>query len=839
MADKQSRLAEIYKAEKSKGGGIASTLGKRALEKIDPRKFFNQKGFLAASLPSLFKSYSATPTKTGEKLASAGGGSFSSGVLETKLDILTGETRELKVHSKLAAKNSVVLPSMARDMNVTRQNIVKLVKLQGGTATTKADMFFKRAGDREAGYESRFSKAGGLATKTPTQVGAKPEEKESGGILGFLGTIASYLLKGGLLGLLAIGVGKLLENQDVLEGIKSFVKQVILGIQKVIQKGSEILGDLFSDPEIKEGFIKTFVAVKDLFVKGINLLGDLASDPRFAEGVVQVFSAILEAIKKAFVSLDTYLKDQLNVPGGLLTILAAGGALYLAITALGGALAGLAAAAGAAAGRLGLPLPTTGTPAPGAPAPGTPAPGNPNKGPIIKPGTIGEKVPTGFNKTAEDKIRERATRMAAEQGAKDVAKKGAGEILKRFFAGEAAALLGGPIGAVWLTALTAYQVIDALAPDEQQQVIDSVAVLASIQDDINQGGNEKILKQRAVLYQEKLKRLGIAPQQLESAKVQALPSAPNESSAEATRLAAAGKPTPAVPTSTSAATSTKPTAAPSGDYASRIGGRESGGNYDTIFGKAGGATINGKLVTENTIGEVATWQAGEREKKSNKQAAGKYQFMDVIAAAKLAGLGPNDLFNGPNQDKMMAAYTAENAKQLRAYGLPDTEEYLSMAHAVGAKGAKKLIDAQNAGMGDANSLDVLGLEGAAAKTNPQLNTNVDTTIAALKGGGPMGHGSGTMLAKNKSGVTSALASSPDFKMPTLGTLAAAAPSMGDMIEAATSEFTGALRLFDSALSSITNITNNNTQASAAGQQSQGNLPSVYDDVFLNLFQRVT
>jgi hypothetical protein len=834
MADKQSRLAEIYKAEKSKGGGIASTLGKRVLEKMDPRQFFNQKGFLAASLPSLFKSYSATPTKSGEKLASAGGGSFSSGVLETKMDILTGETRELKIHSKLAAKNSVVLPSMARDMNVMRQNIVKLVKLQGGTATTKADMFFKRASDREAGYESRFNKAGGLATKTPTQVGAKPEEKESGGILSFLGTIASYLLKGGLLGLLAVGVGKLLENQDVLEGIKSFVKQIILGIQKIIQKGSELLGDLFSDSEIKEGFIKTFVAVKDLFVKGINLLGDLASDPRFAEGVVQVFSAILEAIKKAFVSLDTYLKDQLNVPGGLLTILAAGGALYLAITALGGALAGLAAAAGAAAARLGLPLPAPGTPAPGVPAPGKPAPGAP------APGKSG-----GFNKTAEDKIRERATRMAAEQGAKDVAKKGAGEILKRFFAGEAAALLGGPIGAIWLTALTAYQVIDTLAPDEQQQVIDSVGALASIQDDINQGGNEKILKQRAVFYQEKLKRLGIAPQQLESAKVQALPSAPNESSAETTRLAAAGKPTPAVPTSTPAATSTKPTAAPSGDYASRIGGRESGGNYDTIFGKAGGATINGKLVTENTIGEVATWQAGEREKKSNKQAAGKYQFMDVIAAAKLAGLGPNDLFNGPNQEKMMVAYTESNAKQLRAYGLPDTEEYLSMAHAVGAKGAKQLIDAQNAGMGDANSLDILGLKGAAAKTNPQLNTNVDTTIAALKGGGPMGHGTGTMLAKNKSGYNLASASqsepasSPNFKMPTMGTLAAAAPSMGDMIEAATSEFTGALRLFDSALSSITNITNNNTQSSTAAQQSQGALPSVYDDVFLSLFQRVT
>ena len=76
-------------------------------------------------------------------------------------------------------------------------------------------------------------------------------------------------------------------------------------------------------------------------------------------------------------------------------------------------------------------------------------------------------------------------------------------------------------------------------------------------------------------------------------------------------------------------------------------------------------------------------------------------------------------------------------------------------------------------------------------------------------------------------------------MPTLGTLAAAAPSMGDMIEAATSAFGDVARVFDTAMASVTNVTNNNTQASAAGQQSQGNLPSVYDDVFLNLFQRVT
>jgi predicted chitinase len=192
MADEKSRLAEIYKAEKSKGGGIAITLGKRALEKLDPRQFFNQKGLMAAALPSLFKSYSATPAKSGGKIASLGSGSLSSNALETKLDVLIGETKDVKINSKLSAKNSMVLPDIARDMNVMRQNIQKLVKLQGGTAAKGTDMYFKKAGEREASYESQFGKE--KFKTSPTLVGAKPEEKKEGGILGFLSTLFSPLL---------------------------------------------------------------------------------------------------------------------------------------------------------------------------------------------------------------------------------------------------------------------------------------------------------------------------------------------------------------------------------------------------------------------------------------------------------------------------------------------------------------------------------------------------------------------------------------------------------------------------------------------------------------------
>ena len=63
---------------------------------------------------------------------------------------------------------------------------------------------------------------------------------------------------------------------------------------------------------------------------------------------------------------------------------------------------------------------------------------------------------------------------------------------------------------------------------------------------------------------------------------------------------------------------------------------------------------------------------------------------------------------------------------------------------------------------------------------------------------------------------------------------------GTILDRATTEFTDTLRLMGTIAQQVTNVTNNNTQASTpTGGQSQGKLPSVYDDIFLNLFQRVT
>ena len=196
-----SRLADIYKSEKKSGGGLGSTLGKAALEKIDPRKMFNQQGLMAAMLPSLFKAYSATP-KSNTMSSRLTSPSLNTGALESQLV-------DISVNTRLTAKNTMVLPMMARDSNLTKLNIMKLVKLQGGEATKTSDMFWKNSAAREKEYESKFSKEKSK-TSTPSSSGGSPAAAGgAGGLKGigldFLSSLAGGIGKG--VGIAAIGLG--------------------------------------------------------------------------------------------------------------------------------------------------------------------------------------------------------------------------------------------------------------------------------------------------------------------------------------------------------------------------------------------------------------------------------------------------------------------------------------------------------------------------------------------------------------------------------------------------------------------------------------------------------
>ncbi len=191
MAEKASRLAEILKQEyKSNGavGGITSAAGKRIREKMDIRNvLFGGTGVGSLIGQKIFgKGYSAIADKekNGDKLSAQTAPLLAE--QSNKLDLVA-------INTQMTAKNTMAMPSMARDMNLMRQNIVKLVKLQGGTASTKADMFFNSAKDREGAYEAQLKKASLTNTKTPTKVDGSKKGETTGGdsfsFLGFLGGI--------------------------------------------------------------------------------------------------------------------------------------------------------------------------------------------------------------------------------------------------------------------------------------------------------------------------------------------------------------------------------------------------------------------------------------------------------------------------------------------------------------------------------------------------------------------------------------------------------------------------------------------------------------------------
>lgn len=244
VTKKPSRLTEIYLAEKKAGGSLGSAIGKATLEKIDPRQFFNQKGLLANILPSFFKTYKApTGTASKPKTTSSIASVLTTSSLENKVDALSEETRLVGVNSRITAKNTLVLPMIARDMNLMRQNIFRLVKRQTGAATNKSDMFFAQAAGREVAYESKFRREGGvksLMSPTPSTSGSS---NVVGGVLSTLGGLFKGALSGAgsLFGGLASVVG------GVIGGIGGFLGGAAKGIFNVISGalgGAGILGIL-------------------------------------------------------------------------------------------------------------------------------------------------------------------------------------------------------------------------------------------------------------------------------------------------------------------------------------------------------------------------------------------------------------------------------------------------------------------------------------------------------------------------------------------------------------------------------------------------------------------
>jgi hypothetical protein len=179
------------------------------------------------------------------------------------------------VFLKIIAQNSISLPGMARDVNVLRQNVVKLVKLKAKTTSTKADSFFKTEDQREAELEAARRKQ--EAKVSLVEKGGKPKtagkekEAEGGGILSAIWSAVKKLGELIFFGLMAAIGSAIVFGNDIVTFFKEKFKPM------------EWIESFFNS--IKEGWTKITETdiVKETLIKGIGGFLDFVTGGLFGE----------------------------------------------------------------------------------------------------------------------------------------------------------------------------------------------------------------------------------------------------------------------------------------------------------------------------------------------------------------------------------------------------------------------------------------------------------------------------------------------------------------------------------------------------------------------------
>ena len=193
----------------------------------------------------------------------------------------------------IIAKNTMVLPGMARDMKNLSQNLKMLVKLKGGKATSSASDFFRKQKDKVVGK----LKPGKSKSPTSAAVGkAAPKT----GVMDILGNIAGFI--GGAL----IEAIKFLFNPMAIIRLLSrlalpaliigtIVSGIISGWKKYQETGSFVESMISYAGGMLE-FLTLGLFGDDQLRNLLSLLGD-------------VFKPVIDSVSKIFESIKGFFKN--------------------------------------------------------------------------------------------------------------------------------------------------------------------------------------------------------------------------------------------------------------------------------------------------------------------------------------------------------------------------------------------------------------------------------------------------------------------------------------------------------------------------------------------------
>lgn len=237
--------------------------------------------------------------------------------------------RDPKTGRFIAGPDSIsnILPAIAEDFRQISLSFIKLGKLDEDEKKQRKLDEVKQRQDR---YAERFKQA----KKSPSRVKTITKQRS---IIDMIKDLFANIFKFLVIGIGVIGLAKLLQNRDVVNGIISFIKNLILSTFDLFVKVFGTIQTILSDTEVRKSLfslVKTsFEFIGDILVKSFDMLLNLLRDTEvrnsFVDALIAIFKTSYDVLKAGLGIVWQTINE--NFQSVVQTIVGAIGAIALAI----------------------------------------------------------------------------------------------------------------------------------------------------------------------------------------------------------------------------------------------------------------------------------------------------------------------------------------------------------------------------------------------------------------------------------------------------------------------------------------------------------------------------
>jgi hypothetical protein len=189
-----------------------------------------------------------------------------------------------------------VLPLMAKDIGIIKNNFVKLIQQQKQTnQRSRSESFFAKALQKENMYESRS----GRSSSSPSKVGSDKKGMlfdPKVGVFDFIKGFLNNVLKGMIVGGGIYGLAKVFDNPEFRKLLTDFFSKMFTVLVNGLTGAANFLSGLTKDEGFKNAIIEAFVAISKLFIDSLSMMKDVFTDDRVIKSIKDVAANLIKTI---------------------------------------------------------------------------------------------------------------------------------------------------------------------------------------------------------------------------------------------------------------------------------------------------------------------------------------------------------------------------------------------------------------------------------------------------------------------------------------------------------------------------------------------------------------